>query len=103
MPRTPRDPHHPPYPSLSIRTPVARVRRLPPERAYGQVFASIDAEVDDVVPAARPIALEDRLSSRFGFGSVMAVPGAYPIQRAEAEAGLQSIGGPPWPPIKHDA
>ena len=33
----------------------------------------------------------------------MAPPGSYPIQRAEAEAGLQSIGGPPWPPVAHDA
>jgi CubicO group peptidase (beta-lactamase class C family) len=32
----------------------------------------------------------------------MAPPGSYPIQRAEAELGLQSIGGPPWPPVTHD-
>ena len=32
----------------------------------------------------------------------MAPPGSYPIQRAEAELGLQSIGGPPWPPVAHD-
>jgi CubicO group peptidase (beta-lactamase class C family) len=38
-----------------------------------------------------------------GFGSVMVPPGTYPIQRAEATAGLQSIGGPPWPPTSHDA
>ena len=37
-------------------------------------------------------------ASGSGFGSVMAPPGSYPIQRAEAELGLQSIGGPPWPP-----
>src|SRR5207244_3074531 len=36
------------------------------------------------------------------FGSVMAPPGTYPIQRAEAELGLQSIGGPPWPPVALD-
>jgi CubicO group peptidase (beta-lactamase class C family) len=28
----------------------------------------------------------------------MAPPGTHPIQRAEAKLGLQSIGGPPWPP-----
>ena len=33
----------------------------------------------------------------------MAPPGSHPIQRAEAECGLRSIGGPPWPPIAHDA
>lgn len=32
----------------------------------------------------------------------MAPPGTYPIQRAEAELGLQSIGGPPWPPVALD-
>jgi CubicO group peptidase (beta-lactamase class C family) len=32
----------------------------------------------------------------------MAPPGSYPIQRAEAELGLQSIGGPPWPPVAYD-
>ena len=47
--------------------------------------------------------VEDLLSFRFGFGSVMAPPGSHPIQRAESECGLRSIGGPPWPPIAHDA
>ncbi len=32
----------------------------------------------------------------------MAPPGSYPIQRAEAVLGLQSFGGPPWPPVAHD-
>ncbi len=32
----------------------------------------------------------------------MAPPGSYPIQRAGTELGLQSIGGPPWPPVAHD-
>lgn len=32
----------------------------------------------------------------------MAPPDTYPIQRAEAELGLQSIGGPPWPPGAYD-
>jgi CubicO group peptidase (beta-lactamase class C family) len=66
------------------------------------VLRAIDAELDDTVPAKRPITLEDLLSYRLGFGSVMAPPGSYPIQRAEAELGLQSIGGPPWPPVDHD-
>ena len=66
------------------------------------MLRSLDAELDDTVPANRPITLEDLLSYRFGFGSLMAPPGSYPIQRAEAELGLQSIGGPPWPPVSHD-
>ena len=76
---------------------------LLPELAGRRVLRAIDAELDDTVPAARPITLEDLLSYRLGFGSVMAPPGSYPIQRAEAELGLQSIGGPPWPPVAHDS
>jgi len=50
------------------------------------------------VPAHRAITIDDLLTFRMGFGTVLAPPDAYPIQRAEAELGLQSIGGPPWPP-----
>src|SRR5438105_1880159 len=78
------------------------IDELVPELADRRVLRSIDAELDDAVPAARPITVEDLLSSRMGFGSVLAPPDSYPIQRAEAEAGLQSIGGPPWPPGAHD-
>jgi CubicO group peptidase (beta-lactamase class C family) len=75
---------------------------LLPELADRRVLRAIDGELDDTVAADRPITLEDLLSFRFGFGSVMAPPGSHPIQRAEAELGLQSIGGPPWPPVAHD-
>jgi CubicO group peptidase (beta-lactamase class C family) len=75
---------------------------LVPELSGRRVLRAIDAELDDTVPANRPITVEDLLSFRFGFGSVMAPPGSYPIQRAEAELGLQSIGGPPWPPVALD-
>jgi len=73
-----------------------------PELAGRRVLRTIDAELDDTVPAERPITLEDLLSYRMGFGSIMAPPGAYPIQHAEADAELLSIGGPPWPPGHHD-
>ena len=75
---------------------------LVPELADRRVLRAIDAEIHDTVAAQRPITLEDLLTSRLGFGSVMAPPGTYPIQRAEAELGLQSIGGPPWPPGPYD-
>jgi CubicO group peptidase (beta-lactamase class C family) len=78
------------------------IDELVPELAGRRVLRAIDAELDDTVPAARPITVEDLLSYRLGFGSVMAPPGSYPIQRAEAELGLQSIGGPPWPPVAYD-
>ncbi|HEY2665693.1 MAG TPA: serine hydrolase domain-containing protein, partial [Actinomycetota bacterium] len=75
---------------------------LLPELTGRRVLRAIDAELDDTVPANRPITLEDLLSYRLGFGTVLRPPGTYPIQRAEAELGLQSIGGPPWPPVAHD-
>ena len=78
------------------------VESLLPELANRRVLRAIDAELDDTVPADRPITVEDLLSSRLGFGSVMAAPGSFPIQRAEAELGLRSIGSPPWPPVAHD-
>jgi CubicO group peptidase (beta-lactamase class C family) len=60
------------------------IDELVPELAHRSVLRAIDAELDDTVPANRPITVEDLLSYRFGFGSVMAPPGSYPIQRAEA-------------------
>ena len=75
---------------------------LLPELAGRRVLRAIDAELDDTVPARRSITVDDLLTYRMGFGSVMAPPDTYPIQRAEAAAGLQSIGGPPWPPGPHD-
>jgi CubicO group peptidase (beta-lactamase class C family) len=84
---------------LGLHDPIDE---LVPELANRRVLRSIDAELDDTVPARRPITVEDLLSFRLGFGSVMAPPGSYPIQRAEADLGLQSIGGPPWPPVSYD-
>lgn len=55
------------------------IDELVPELADRRVLRAIDAELDDTVPASRPIILEDLLSFRFGFGSVMAPPGSYPI------------------------
>jgi CubicO group peptidase (beta-lactamase class C family) len=76
---------------------------LVPELADRRVLRAIDAELDDTVPAERSITVEDLLSYRMGVGSVMAPPGTHPFQRAEAALGLQSIGGPPWPPVAHDS
>ncbi|MBV8950282.1 MAG: beta-lactamase family protein, partial [Actinobacteria bacterium] len=73
-----------------------------PELAGRRVLRSIDASLDDTVPANRPITVEDLLTYRFGIGSVMAAPGSYPIQRAEDDLTLRSIGGPPWPPVGYD-
>ena len=71
---------------------------LVPELTNRRVLRAIDAELDDTVPAHRAITIDDLLTFRMGFGTVLAPPDAYPIQRAEAELDLRSIGGPPWPP-----
>ncbi|HLN05766.1 MAG TPA: hypothetical protein VK217_05785, partial [Acidimicrobiales bacterium] len=52
-----------------------------PERADRRVLRTLGAQVDDTVPAVRPITLEDLLTFRLGFGSVMAPPNTYPIWR----------------------
>jgi CubicO group peptidase (beta-lactamase class C family) len=52
-----------------------------PELAKRPVLRSLGAEVDDVVPQARPITVRDVLTYTFGFGVVMAPAGTYPIQQ----------------------
>ena len=67
-----------------------------PELANRRVLKDISSPLEDTVPANRPITLRDLLTFRMGFGSVMAMPGTHPIQRAVNE---QQIGGdgPPKP------
>jgi CubicO group peptidase (beta-lactamase class C family) len=72
------------------------VRRWLPELAAPRVLRTLESGLDDTVPAERPITVEDVLSFHLGFGSIMA-PGPYPIQQAEQELGLKTLG-PPWPP-----
>jgi CubicO group peptidase (beta-lactamase class C family) len=67
-----------------------------PELADRRVLRRLDAPLDDTVPARRPISLRDLLTFRLGFGSVMAPPGSYPIQRAISEHQLGG-DGPPQP------
>jgi CubicO group peptidase (beta-lactamase class C family) len=67
-----------------------------PELANRRVLKSLSSEIDDTVPAHRAITVRDLLTFRMGFGSVMAMPDAYPIQRLIRE---YQIGGdgPPLP------
>jgi CubicO group peptidase (beta-lactamase class C family) len=80
--------------AMALDDPVGRWL---PELAEPRVLRRLDAELDDTVPAERPITVQDVLSFRFGFGSIMD-PGPYPIQRAENELGLKTLV-PPWPPV----
>jgi len=67
-----------------------------PELANRRVLKRLDGPLDDTVPAKRSITVRDLLTFRMGFGSVMAPPGTYPIQKAISE--LQIGGdGPPRP------
>src|SRR5262249_26078701 len=56
------------------------------------VLKLLASPLDDPVPARRPITLRDLLTSRMGFGSVMARPDTYPIQRAIREYRLGGDG-----------
>src|SRR5260370_1100537 len=61
-----------------------------PELANRRVLKSISSDLDDTVPALRAITLRDLLTYRMGFGSVMAMPDTYPIQKLIRE---YRIGG----------
>ena len=72
------------------------VDRLLPELANRRVLKRLDSALDDTVPAKRPITVRDLLTFRMGFGSVMAPPGAYPIQQAIRDLVIGG-DGPPTP------
>ena len=74
------------------------VERWLPELANRKVLKRIDSELDDTVPAKRSITVRDLLTFCFGFGSVMAMPGTYPIQRPISEGHLGG-DGPPHPSL----
>jgi CubicO group peptidase (beta-lactamase class C family) len=52
-----------------------------PELANRRVLESLSSQLDETVPAQRAITVRDLLTSRMGFGSVMARPQTYPIQK----------------------
>src|SRR5918992_212872 len=66
-----------------------------PELAERRVLRTIDSQLDDTVPATRPITLRDLLTFRLGIGAVMVFPPRYPIQQAMVEVGVAP--GPPLP------
>jgi CubicO group peptidase (beta-lactamase class C family) len=85
-----------------------------PELANRRVLRSIASEPDDTIPAQRAITVRDLLTFRMGFGSVLAMPNTYPIQKLirtlqiggdgpplpsqspPADAWLQRLGSLPW-------
>jgi CubicO group peptidase (beta-lactamase class C family) len=79
--------------AMALGDPVGRWL---PELAEPRVLRTLESSLDDTVPARRPIAVEDVLSFHLGFGCIMSA-GTYPIQQAESDLGLKTLG-PPWPP-----
>jgi CubicO group peptidase (beta-lactamase class C family) len=67
-----------------------------PELADRRVLKSLSSQLDDTVPARRAITVRDLLTSRMGFGSVMAMPDTYPIQKLIREYRIGG-DGPPLP------
>lgn len=67
-----------------------------PELANRRVLRAISAEIDDTVPAQHAITLRDLLTYRMGFGSVMAMPDTYPIQKFIRDYRIGG-DGPPIP------
>lgn len=67
-----------------------------PELANRRVLQSIASEIDDTVPANRSITVRDVLTYTMGFGSVMAMPGTYPMQNYIRDYRLGG-DGPPYP------
>ncbi len=67
-----------------------------PELAHRRVLKSIASQLDDTVPAHRAITVRDLLTFCMGFGSVMAMPDTYPIQKLVREYRIGG-DGPPLP------
>ncbi|HEX3878594.1 MAG TPA: serine hydrolase domain-containing protein [Bryobacteraceae bacterium] len=63
-----------------------------PELANRRVLKSLSSEPDDTVPARRAITVRDLLTYRMGFGSIMAAPDTYPIQKLVREYRLGGDG-----------
>lgn len=61
---------------------------LLPELANRRVLRTIDSELDDTVPAKRPITVRDLLTFRSGYGEVAFLSPMCPLQRALVEARL---------------
>ncbi|MFC6488881.1 serine hydrolase domain-containing protein [Nitratireductor sp. GCM10026969] len=63
-----------------------------PELAQSRVLRSVESDLEDTVPAERPVTLRHLLTQTFGLGAIMVFPEKYPIQSAMREAGI----APSW-------
>ena len=77
------------------------VDRLLPELADRAVLRRIDGPLDETVPANRSITPRDLLTQRMGFGCIMDASTEFPIERAERERELMTLG-PETTPLSPD-
>jgi CubicO group peptidase (beta-lactamase class C family) len=85
---------------LALHEPIDR---LMPEMADRRVLRTLTSEIDDTVPAERPITLEDVLTFRLGLGIVFGSPEDYPILGAIAALKLAGFDMPdPTLPYDYD-
>jgi len=71
-----------------------------PELARPRVLRRIDGEIEDTVPAQRPITVRDLLTFRLGSGMLLGPTEPVPIQRALEHAGIDT--GPESPLLPPD-
>jgi CubicO group peptidase (beta-lactamase class C family) len=76
------------------------VDALLPELADRRVLRTPASEVNDTVPAQRPITVRDLLTFRAGYGLILAEPGSLPILRELDRRGMGA--GPPQPGSEPD-
>lgn len=76
----------------------APIERWLPELANRRVLRAMEAELDDTVPVDHPPTVRELLTFTWGFGTPIAPPGRYPIQRAVAAMPLCQ-SGPPKPSL----
>jgi CubicO group peptidase (beta-lactamase class C family) len=75
---------------------------LLPELAHRRVLRTIGSELDDTVPARRPITVRDLLTFRSGYGEVAFLSPTCPMQKALVDAHLPSSGGFTFPGTADD-
>lgn len=78
------------------------VDRLLPELAGRRVLARVDGPLDETVPAHRPATVEDLLTLRNGFGTLIEPTFDPPFPIVQAADKLELELGPPEPRTPHD-
>jgi CubicO group peptidase (beta-lactamase class C family) len=84
--------------TLGVNDPVDRWL---PELANRRVLRQIDSPLDDTVAASRPITLNDLLTFRLGFGTLVEPTFDPPFPIVNAANALQLVLGQPDPPTPH--